>query len=457
MTSTTSKPTLNPALKSFWRTKARYRILYGGRASSKSWDAAGVAIALAKMCKIRVLCTRQFQNKIDESVYTLLKIQIERFGLQSEFRVMDNKIICNLTGSEFLFYGLWRNVDEIKSLESVDIHWAEEAHLLTKAQWDIINPTIRAQGSQHWIIFNPRLSTDFVYQNFVVNPPENAIVRKINYDENPFLSETMLDVINSAKNDEDFAHIYLGEPKTTDDEAIIQRKHIMAAVDAHIKLGITPAGAPKIGYDVADSGNDACATVSFKGALVTNIDTWKAKEDELLKSCTRVHARAREEQALIIYDAIGVGASCGAKFNELNKQSNQRAILHQKFFAGGVPAKPDRQYKNTGISNRDFFSNIKAQAWWITADRFMNTYNAVINGQQFQESDMIFIDSKIPHLEQLIDELVTPKRDFDLAGRVKVESKKDLAKRDIKSPNIADAFISVAGNIDASPMQIKLR
>ena len=87
----------------------------------------------------------------------------------------------------------------------------------------------------------------------------------------------------------------------------------------------------------------------------------------------------------------------------------------------------------------------------------MNTYNAVINGQQFQESDMIFIDSKIPHLEQLIDELVTPKRDFDLAGRVKVESKKDLAKRDIKSPNIADAFISVAGNIDASPMQIKLR
>lgn len=454
MTSTTSKPTLNPALKSFWRTKARYRILYGGRASSKSWDAAGVAIALAKMCKIRVLCTRQFQNKIDESVYTLLKIQIERFGLQSEFRIMDNKIICTLTGSEFLFYGLWRNVDEIKSLESVDIHWAEEAHLLTKAQWDIINPTIRAQGSQHWIIFNPRLSTDFVYQNFVINPPEGAIVRKINYDENPFLSETMLDVINSAKDDEDFSHIYLGEPRTTDDESIIQRKHIMAAIDAHIKLGIEPSGITKIGYDVADAGEDSCATVSFKGALATDLDLWKAKEDELLKSCSRVHARARQEQALIVYDAIGVGASCGAKFNELNAQSTQRKVLHQKFFAGGAPAKPDRQYKQTGISNRDFFSNIKAQAWWITADRFMNTYNAVTNGQQFPESDMIFIDSKIPHLEQLIDELVTPKRDYDLAGRVKVESKKDLAKRDIKSPNIADAFVMVSGNMDASPMQI---
>ena len=107
--------------------------------------------------------------------------------------------------------------------------------------------------------------------------------------------------------------------------------------------------------------------------------------------------------------------------------------------------------------SRDFFSNIKAQAWWITADRFMNTYNAVVNGQQFDESDMIFLDSRLQHLEQLIDELTTPKRDYDLAGRVKVESKKDLKKRDIKSPNLADAFALVSGNMDAAPMQIKLR
>src|SRR5574340_403514 len=110
-------PTLNPVLRDFWLTPARNRILYGGRDSSKSWDAAGFAIFLAQHCCIRVCCARQFQNKIAESVYTLLKIQIERFGLAREFKITDNSIIHRGTGSEFLFYGLWRHIDEIKSLE----------------------------------------------------------------------------------------------------------------------------------------------------------------------------------------------------------------------------------------------------------------------------------------------------------------------------------------------------
>lgn len=449
-------PTLNPNLKDFWLTPARYRVLYGGRSSGKSWDTAGFLIALSQMTKIRVLCTRQFQARITDSVYSLLKIQIERFNLQSKFRVLENKIICTTTGSEFLFYGLWRSIDEIKSLESIDIAWHEEAALMTESQWNVINPTIRKEGSQHFFVFNPQLATDFVWKKFIVNKPKGAIVRKINYDENPFLSKTMLDVIEAAKteDEDDFNHVYLGEPKDTSDEAIIQRKHIIAALDAHIKLGIEIAGKNKIGFDVADAGEDMCATVSFSGSLVTGIDTWKAKEDELLKSCSRVYARAREESAMIVYDAIGVGASAGAKFNELNQQTTQSPIAHQKFFAGGSPAKPDRFYKQTKIKNRDFFANIKAQAWWITSDRLMNTYNAVVNGQEFSQDELLFIDSTIPNLEQLINELTTPKRDYDLAGRVKVESKKDLAKRDIKSPNIADAFVMIAGNMESSPMQI---
>jgi phage terminase large subunit len=97
---------LNPVLKDFWKTPARNRVLYGGRASSKSWDAAGVAIARAQYTKTRFLCTRQFQNKIEQSVYTVLKTQIERFGLNDKFRILDNKIICITTGSEFVFYEL---------------------------------------------------------------------------------------------------------------------------------------------------------------------------------------------------------------------------------------------------------------------------------------------------------------------------------------------------------------
>lgn len=452
-------PILNPNLKGFFESDYRYYCLYGGRSSGKTYHTAGFCIFLAATHRVKFLCVRQFQNRISDSVKTVLEECIYRAELQREFKITENAIEHLGTGSTFAFFGIQRNLNEIKGLAGIEVLWIEEAENLSEEQWQVIMPTIRAEKSKIFIVFNPRYATDFVYKRFILNPPADCNVRKINYEENPYLSKTMRDVIEDAKisDADNFGHIYLGEPKDTSDEAVIQRKHIMAAIDAHIKLGIEPTGSNKIGFDVADAGEDACATVKFKGSLVYEIDTWQAREDELLKSCTRVYHNALKDNALIVYDAIGVGASCGAKFNELNKTNTQKNIIHQKFFAGGTPAKPDRKYKNSDIKNRDFFSNIKAQAWWITADRFMNTYNAVVNGQQFDESDMIFLDSRLQHLEQLIDELTTPKRDYDLAGRVKVESKKDLKKRDIKSPNLADAFALVSGNMDAAPMQIKLR
>lgn len=186
-------PTLNPVLRPFWQARrapdgwpVRNRVLYGGRASSKSWDAAGFAIFLAQALKVKFLCARQFQNKIEESVYTLLVQTIDRFGLRAQFRILENKIIHRRTGSEFVFYGLWRHIDEIKSLEGVDICWLEEAHALTEDQWKILEPTVRKSGSQFWIIFNPKLSTDFAWRRFVSTPPPGTLIREINYTENPF-------------------------------------------------------------------------------------------------------------------------------------------------------------------------------------------------------------------------------------------------------------------------------
>lgn len=459
-------PTLNPVLQDFWLARTntqgesiRNRVLYGGRASSKSWDAAGFAIFLASNLKIRVLCARQFQNKIEESVYSLLILQIERFGLRDQFRILDNKIIHRRTGSEFLFYGLWRHISEIKSLEGIDICWLEEAHALTKAQWDILEPTVRKEGSQFWIIFNPKLSTDFAWRRFVSNPPRGTLIRQINYTENPFLSRTMLDVIAAAKDeDEDeFEHIYLGVPRDDDDMAVIKRSWIMAAIDAHVALGIEPSGRKRIGYDIADSGQDKCAEVYAHGQLVSWADQWKAGEHELLKSTTRVWNDAAERDAEVIYDSIGVGAMAGAKINELNDQAAAQAkisgertirIAHAGFNAGGPVWKPDAIYARSHPrkSNKDMFANAKAQAWWLVADMLMNTFNAVRSGAEFDPADLIFVDSNTPHLAQLIDELCTPKRDFDNAGRVKVESKKDLAKPNreggpMPSPNLADAFV----------------
>lgn len=444
-----SKPTLNPILRNFWLTPARNKVLYGGRASSKSWDAAGFAIYLAKTYKLRFLCTRQFQNKISESVYALLKIQIERFGFQSLFKITDNSIVCLTTGSEFIFYGLARNIDEIKSLESIDVCWLEEAHLLTRSQWEILEPTVRKEHSQFWIIFNPKLATDFIYQRFVIHTPPNTIVQQINYTDNPFLSSTMRDVIDNARYEDldEFEHIYLGVPRIDDDQVIIKRSWIEAAVDAHLRLNFEAQGQKLIGFDVADDGGDKNANIFTHGSVVLWGEEWKGREDELLKSCKRTYSNAVNHGSAIRYDSIGVGAAAGSKFDEMNQERTvHQQIKYSKFNAGAAVAFPEREYiQSVGekIKNKDFFSNLKAQTWWMVADRFRNTYDAIHNGTQYEPDELISISSEFPKelIEKLKTELSTPRRDFDNNGRVKVESKKDLAKREIASPNLADAFV----------------
>jgi phage terminase large subunit len=449
----TDRPSLNPALRPFWKAKARNRVLIGGRASSKSWDAAGFATYLADNAKLRVLCVRQLQNRITDSVYTLLKIQIERFGLSERFDIQRDKIYST-AGSEFLFYGLWRSIDEIKSLEDIDILWIEEAHNLTEEQWKILEPTIRKEGSQVWVIFNPILATDFAYRRFVTDPPPNTIIRKINYDENQFLSKTMLQIIEAAKAEdfESYQHVYLGEPRTDDDTVIIKRSWILASIDAHKSLGWAETGRKRMGFDIADGGADKCALMYAHGSVVRWADLWKAGEDELLKSCTRTWKAAQTLQASVIYDSIGVGASAGAKFGELNDTIVDGRIQYHKFNAGGAVWRPESFYQPT-VKNKDQFINIKAQAWWLVADRFRNTFNAIRNGQTFPEDQMISLCSDLPHLNLLIDELSTPMREFDNNGRVKVEAKKDLAKRGVMSPNLADSLIcALSPGVD--PMKI---
>ncbi len=430
--------TLNPNLKNFWLDendhliKSRNLVLYGGRASSKSWEFAGRIAQIGQQYRTRALCVRRYQNKIKDSVYTLIKNQISNFEFGG-YNVLSSSIEHN-NGSEFAFYGIERNTDEIKSFEGADILWIEEAHNLTAEQWAILEPTIRKEGSEIWISFNPNLITDFIYQRFIVNPPPDTRSRLVNYTDNPFLSDTLKKTIEAMK-EEDFdqyQHIYLGVPLSDDDQAVIKRSWVEAAIDAHVKLDIDMTGQNNVGYDVADSGNDKNAIAQFNGAICEYIEEWKAPEDELDKSALRAWSFVGE--GLLIYDSIGVGAHVGATLK------NKGHINHSKFNAGDAVYKPDKEY-SPKITNKQKFENLKAQAWQDVADRLRNTFNAVNKGMEFDPSDMISISSEIKELEALKTELCSPHKDYSKRGLDMVESKKDMAKRGIKSPNKADAFI----------------
>lgn len=445
---------LNPYLRDFWRVKARYKVLYGGRASSKSHDAAGFAVYLAANFKLKFLCVRQFQNKISESVYTLLKDKIENSEYNGEFNLLKNSIEHKRTKSEFLFYGIARNVDEIKSTEGVDILWLEEAHALTEDQWDIIEPTIRKEGSEIWIIFNPNEEADFVYQNFVVRPPKNAVVRKINWQNNPFLSETMLEVIrNMYERDPKKADfVYEGIPKTGGDKSVINRAYVKAALNLHKHptKGWTPTGSHRIGYDVADDGDDLNAMARAHGNVLMKITTWEGLEDELLKSATKVYAEAKLYNAQVTYDSIGVGAFVGSKFEDLNDNTKDGwKLQYDAFNAGGKVNNPDdvfMELPHVKILNKEHFANIKAQKWTEIADRFRKTFEYATGIADHPTDELISIDTDgwtDEEIESFLFEISAPRKDVDLTGKFKVESKKDMIKRGIKSPNKADAAIMV--------------
>jgi len=169
----------------------RYKVLYGGRGGAKSWGAARALIIKAAKSKIRVLCAREIQNSIRDSVIKLLSDQIQSMGLSSHFEIQRD-VIKGINGSEFLFKGLRMNVQEIKSTEGIDICWVEEAQTVSKASWDVLIPTIRKDGSEIWITFNPELDTDITYQRFVMNPPATAKVVKVNWQDNPWFPKELI-------------------------------------------------------------------------------------------------------------------------------------------------------------------------------------------------------------------------------------------------------------------------
>jgi phage terminase large subunit len=199
----------------------RYKVAYGGRGSGKSWSFARALLIKAANEPTRVLCAREIQKSIKQSVHTLLNDQIQSLGLGAFYEVLEAEI-RGLNGSTFSFTGLATNtVESIKSFEGCDIVWVEEAQTVSKKSWDILIPTIRKPNSEIWVSFNPNIDTDDTYQRFVVEPPENAKVVKVNYQDNPWFPEVLeIERQHSQKTNPDYANIWEGECKAAVDGAI---------------------------------------------------------------------------------------------------------------------------------------------------------------------------------------------------------------------------------------------
>lgn len=213
----------------------RYKVAFGGRGSSKSWSFARALIIKAAKDSVRILCAREIQRSIKQSVHQLLTDQIQSLGYGAFFEVLENEI-RGVNGSQISFTGLANNtVESIKSYEGMDICWVEEAQTVSKKSWDILIPTIRKPNSEIWVSFNPDLDSDDTYQRFVINAPDEAKVVKINWSDNPWFPDVLnKERLHAKATSPDYDNIWEGECKTAVDGAIYHQEITAAQEEGRV-------------------------------------------------------------------------------------------------------------------------------------------------------------------------------------------------------------------------------
>ncbi len=212
----------------FLSEKKRYKIAYGGRGSAKSWTVARCLILNALKSKVRILCTRQLQTSIKDSVHKLLCDSINDLGSNEYFNITRDAITC-INGSEFIFKGLQNQTNEIKSMEGINFCWCEEAQSISEDSWQILIPTIRKEDSEIWITFNPDREEDATYQRFVKNTPPDSTIALINYYDNPWFPDVLRKEMEYCKEVDygKYEHVWLGKTVIDTDAQIYHGKFEM--------------------------------------------------------------------------------------------------------------------------------------------------------------------------------------------------------------------------------------
>ncbi len=203
---------------------ARYKAYYGGRGSAKSHSIATALLLMAGQKPLRIACYREIQKSIRDSSKRLLDDKIAALGYSDFFESTLNEI-RGKNGSLFIFGGLRSNPEAVKSTEGLDIAWVEEAATVSQTSLDILIPTLRKPGSELWFSWNPRFATDPVDNMFRNGePPPNAVIKRVNYDRNPFFPDVLRDEMlwDQRRDPDKYRHIWLGEYQSNSEARVFK-------------------------------------------------------------------------------------------------------------------------------------------------------------------------------------------------------------------------------------------
>lgn len=257
---------------------SRYKILHGGRGGAKSQTIARIFLLDGAETKHKIICTREIQKSIDDSVHALLVQEIDAMGMRNFYDVQNSSIVGR-NGTEFLFAGLRSNIASIKSIPGLTRAWVEEAQSASVANIKILARTVREDNSEIWLSFNPDLEDDPIYQEFVVYPPTDSIVVNINYDDNPFFPDVLRKDMEDdrRRNQAEYEHVWLGKPKQAVDGAIFAEELRKAAEEHRITTVPIKPGIPiQTFWDLGQSDNTAIWFVQLIGLEFRLVDYYQA-------------------------------------------------------------------------------------------------------------------------------------------------------------------------------------
>lgn len=230
---------------------------------------------------------------------------------------------------------------------------------------------------------------------------------------------------------------------------VIPSAWVQSAVDAHKKLGIKVSGQKIMALDVADEGKDKNSIAGRHGILLNHLDTWSGKGSDIFATAQRaVDSCVDTNSEYFLYDADGLGAGVKGDTRVINElRPDQKDVIAHQFRGSASVHEPDKQAVE-GRTNKDYFENLKAQAWWALRFRFLHTHRAVAEGMEYNESDIISIDSTMTEYAQLIMELSQPTYSKSKAGKLIIDKQPDGTP----SPNRADSVMIVfADNLVQKP------
>jgi len=221
------------------------------------------------------------------------------------------------------------------------------------------------------------------------------------------------------------------------ENVVIPSEWVKAAIDLHLRVPMVTSGQIFAGLDVADEGGDLNAYASRNGVKLDFVEKW-GKGDTFQTAKKAIQYSGEQKVLHISYDSIGVGAGVKAAFNQMDTgkiQAKAWNAASKAFF-------PERRVvagDSDSPKNKDFYSNLKAQAWWELRRKFYNSYRVLQTGKVNIEDveNLIVLSGDLEYLHEIVNELSRPVFEYDGKGRLKIDKKPNGAK----SPNMADAIV----------------